>query len=209
MTIEVDRSVLKSDRAEILATSNKDRVDFKPKRLLHAFYTYAPGLRMLFSKTLFTYTPDSNGNLDPDVFISGLRKGKIPYTETYDWREPSGPSARKLDIGVEDQCYVFIELDPTRDWTFSRKKKGITLKKSEYQHEHGDLFHVHPGTGIGQPDPMKDHCRLLYFSVLSRSDWKPRLFDCNVLFLDGTGSGEEISIDPDIPNTGSDPDFPD
>lgn len=125
---------------------------------------------------------------------------------------PAVPSP--LDIDVDRQCWLLIQLDPSKNWQFTVDQVPCTLKEEDLYGNNIYLRHVYQDSKTGEKGAVKrDGCKTIFFGVVQRGGEndceKPEPGRCginlNVEFIQDDGSITKklkLIIDPDVPNDG-------
>ncbi|MBB3587742.1 nucleotide synthetase [Sphingomonas sp. BK481] len=101
-----------------------------------------------------------------------------------------------LDIDVNDKALVFVGLAKNRNWEFSPRSDGASLKQPIGGY--GKLLHVFDNTTIPGGRPMTSGCKMICFSAFS-----PPTLDTNVPdYCHGMNFHVDI-IQPDAREDGS------
>lgn len=222
MATQIDRSTPPFVFAKSRFTTQKTilpdlpgKIDFDPKIYIHCRYLFvvnktSTNENIIFKKEISTYLISTESIKE---IVDGIIDGKPVGSLTENAKDPNifrtNGISTPFDIGINQQCYIIIELDRRHNWHFSKKFKAIAQKITNNNgHEDGDVFHVSSITRSHFPDPLvSENCTIAYFGVKSRgSPHEAREYDVRVRF-NQDNYAVELNIDPDIPNTGAAP-FP-
>jgi hypothetical protein len=154
----------------------------------------------------------------PDIvkFVKALAQGKSTAQLVTDGAKRLQTSARSIsklpsawDIDVFHKCYIVLELDRTKKWTFQSDFDGVTTNE-KHDDEYFYLKHVsQAGDVLAGPPADADMCRILYFSVDTPQGYRSDKFNISVQFPQAPGQAPQGStFDPDIKNNGGPPVLP-
>jgi hypothetical protein len=107
-----------------------------------------------------------------------------------------------LNLGVST-CFI-IRLDPSFNWRFSSKLRGVMLGPVKVGDEnyYSNLRHV-LDDGTESPNPFASQsCRMIYFIGEAIPAGLPHPFNLNIEFVYGIDNTVPIVIDPDIRHPG-------
>lgn len=134
---------------------------------------------------------------------------------------PRGVGESPLDMGVEEQCWLLVQLDPAINWQFAKGEFPCTLKEPDLTGRNMLLRHVYDDKTDYSGPVKEDGCKTMFFAVAQRDKkdtsepygaWRC-FVNFNVEFIQTDNDPKtneqkttrlKLIIDPDVPNEGPD-----
>lgn len=145
--------------------------------------------------------------------VSGLEE-MSSYAISKIGTRPAGLVSSPFDIKVKQQCWLLIQLDPSKNWQFTVGQVPCTLKEEDLYGRNIHLRHVQKSSKTGEKGKIsRNGCRTIFFGVVQRGpiigekkrDPGRCGINLNVEFIQKDGRHTkrlQLIIDPDVPNDG-------